>query len=179
MRSLTGSETFGLAALNTARESEGSIGERPGGPTRFLRPLETIPCLCLVTKPLSATGMTFPSELSEDSKYGTSMGCINESGSWWLDSDWNRPLIGDRDRLPSRCRRWDWGSRVVRCGVVDCCPGYRGRTLVDEVETRIVSSAEKFARSALVKMTKALFLDVAREVGEVWAVFLWKDYGLG
>jgi hypothetical protein len=56
---------------------------------------------------------------------------------------------------------------VVRCDVVGCCPGYRGRTLVDEVETRMVSSAEKLARSALVKTTKALFLDVAREVGEV------------
>lgn len=184
LRSLGKSGTFGPAtavatvavAVGTttaAWDSKGSMGKRPGGPTRFLRPLETIPCLCLVMKPLSATGMTFPSELSEDSKYETSMGCMNESEPWWLDddSDWNRPLIGERDRKPSRCRRW-----AERCGVACCCcccPVYRGRSLVLEVETRIVSSAEKLARSALVRTTKVLFLDVAWEVG---GVFLWKDY---
>ena len=61
-------------------------GQRPGGPTHFLFPLEMIPCLCLVMKPLSATGTMFPSKLLEDLKYGTSMGYINESEPWWLDS---------------------------------------------------------------------------------------------
>ena len=80
MHSVGKSGTFGpAAAVGTAGESGGSMGKRPGGPTRFLRPLETVPCLCLVMNPLSATGMTFPSELSEDSKYGTSMGCTKES----------------------------------------------------------------------------------------------------
>lgn len=54
---------------------------------------------------------------------------------------------------------------MERCGVEGgcCCPVYRGRSLVAEVEveTRIVSSAEKLARSALVRTTKVLFLDVA------------------
>ena len=35
-----------------------------------------------------------------------------------------------------------------------------------EAETRMVSSAEKLARSAFVRTTKVLFLDVVWEVGE-------------
>jgi len=176
LRSFGESGTFDPGAVDTAWDSEASTGNRPGGPTSFLRPLETTLCLCLVTKPLSATGMTFPSELSEGSKNGTSMGCIKECESSWLDSDWNRPLIGDRDRLPSRCQRGGWGNRVVRCDIVARWPGYRGRSLVVEAETRIVSSAEKLARSALARTTKVLFLDVAWEVGERQAGFLWKGY---
>ena len=52
-------------------------------------------------------------------------------------------------------------------GIETCCPEYRDRILVDEVETRMVSSAEKLARSALVKTTKVLFLEVEWEVGEI------------
>lgn len=58
---------------------------------------------------------------------------------------------------------------MERCGVAGCCPVYRGRSLVAEVEveTRIVSSGEKLARSALVRTTKVLFLDVEWEVGDI------------
>ena len=43
----------------------------------------------------------------------TSMGWISESEPLRLDPDWNRPLIGDRERSPLRYRRGDSGSRGV------------------------------------------------------------------